>query len=782
MVVWVYAGSPMSVHLKILVYGECKAYQPRHIGIVMARDVEGEKQLFNSLLANKVAIPDYQRRYVWKRPIITKLLNDLIEHSTNYPLDSDSPYFMGSLMLVPEGGATPPNVTDGQQRLTALTCIAAAVRDHLLNEKEYLKAWDLHCAILRKDNDSRLILHSSGNDMGTDAQVAWALKPRKFTMAPRVKMKLEPGTPDRLRTEVAINLPWNVCRVTFNKIGAMSDAPEVIIRGDPATNTDSFEIISTISTESPSEQFKACYVRPNDQKEVNNPVNTIHGGTIPWNEWRVSENRGTDTYIQAFNKLKKEKKNDDKILKRLAFTIAQINFTVSTFQDKDHAIQYFRVFNNPVTRVALNSGDELNAWVGELSETRYTDPRNAQGSYDTLLTSIKTSWNSIKDKLRMAGEKDHLPDFLNHYFIANEKRVGFEKTFENFKKTYFDKMNDGQKLGNRKTWNLVKIKDFFNDLDVAAGFYREIIKPRYAYHLGSRFKLLNNTSFKQWPPLMLACMISSEKRCASAEDKKTMNSFALAIIETLFIRGIVLPRVMSTTATTYATIKGNTDVYSKIPTWSKSFLSATNEVDLENKLVSFKTEVLDLLNAAERQGSFKTGGVRNTNLSEMMIVRTDEITPINSETSLILLRIDAWLQGNCKGTTNRLIFQESVALTTEHILPQTPGRFPWGGFATKAVADKYVNRIGNLMLLEGTDNSALSNSDIDQKFDEHPKSYSVLKHSHPKNRLLDDALSRSGNQGTREWNSTIVDQRGAKMADYLFECFDDPALIRARWN
>ena len=224
-------------------------------------------------------------------------------------------------------------------------------------------------------------------------------------------MKLEPGTPNRLRTEVPIKLPWNICEITFNQLKAMSKAPVVRIKGDPTVESDNFEIIQQVSTEYPLEQFKPCFVRPNDHKEVNKQVHTIHGGTIPWSEWKISSNRGTDTYIQVFNKLNKEKKLNPDILELLAFTITRINFTVSTFHDKDHAIQYFRVFNDPTTRIALNSGDELNAWVGELSATRYTEPQNGHGSYGTLIANINTSWDNIRDKLRKPGEKDHLPDF-----------------------------------------------------------------------------------------------------------------------------------------------------------------------------------------------------------------------------------------------------------------------------------------------------------------------------------------------------------------------------------
>ena len=128
------------------------------------------------------------------------------------------------------------------------------------------------------------------------------------------------------------------------------------------------------------------------------------------------------------------------------------------------------------------------------------------------------------------------------------------------------------------------------------------------------------------------------------------------------------------------------------------------------------------------------------------------------------------------------MFQESVSLTTEHILPQTPERLPWGGFTTKADADNYVQRIGNLMLLDGSDNSALSNNNIDQKFDLHDRAYKKLQPSHPKNKLLEDTLSRSGTTGRRNWDKAIVDARGLLMADYLFECFDDSVLVRARWK
>ena len=120
-------------------YIQCKAYQPEHIGKDMARDVDGQKILLNSLLGDRIAIPDYQREYVWKRNIINKLLEDLIKHSKLSTRSSLSILFRLTYARS-EGGNKPPNVTDGQQRLTALTCISAAIRDQLLIEGEYEKA------------------------------------------------------------------------------------------------------------------------------------------------------------------------------------------------------------------------------------------------------------------------------------------------------------------------------------------------------------------------------------------------------------------------------------------------------------------------------------------------------------------------------------------------------------------------------------------------------------------------------------------------------------------
>ena len=85
-------------------------------------------------LSSKQVIPSLQRPYTWDMENINKLWKDIIEN--------ESPYFIGSLVLVAgEGSASRDEVIDGQQRLTTLSLMLIALRDYLLLEKkdEFLK-------------------------------------------------------------------------------------------------------------------------------------------------------------------------------------------------------------------------------------------------------------------------------------------------------------------------------------------------------------------------------------------------------------------------------------------------------------------------------------------------------------------------------------------------------------------------------------------------------------------------------------------------------------------
>lgn len=78
-------------------------------------------------------IPLYQRPYSWTTKEAGELLSDLVDNmgGSENPVEETAPYFLGSVVLV-KGDAPNAMVVDGQQRLTTLTILFAALRPSLL--------------------------------------------------------------------------------------------------------------------------------------------------------------------------------------------------------------------------------------------------------------------------------------------------------------------------------------------------------------------------------------------------------------------------------------------------------------------------------------------------------------------------------------------------------------------------------------------------------------------------------------------------------------------------
>jgi len=102
-------------------------------------------------------IPPYQRPYVWTTDESGKLIEDL---QTAFEHNKTENYFMGSLVLIKKENETKADVVDGQQRLTTLTILIAAIVKCLQTE-ESKQAFSLHLkqprnVALKLDGHSRL--------------------------------------------------------------------------------------------------------------------------------------------------------------------------------------------------------------------------------------------------------------------------------------------------------------------------------------------------------------------------------------------------------------------------------------------------------------------------------------------------------------------------------------------------------------------------------------------------------------------------------------------------
>ncbi|MFP6286905.1 DUF262 domain-containing protein [Helicobacter pylori] len=119
---------------------------------------------------NQFVIPIYQRLYSWKKEQCEQLWDDIIKIGGN---DKMNGHFIGSILYVrvDDTHSSPLLIIDGQQRLTTITLLFIALRNHLSEEVEILKKFSrrkIESYLINSDKDGdnkfRLILSESDRD------------------------------------------------------------------------------------------------------------------------------------------------------------------------------------------------------------------------------------------------------------------------------------------------------------------------------------------------------------------------------------------------------------------------------------------------------------------------------------------------------------------------------------------------------------------------------------------------------------------------------------------
>ncbi|WQT69095.1 DUF262 and DUF1524 domain-containing protein [Helicobacter pylori] len=125
---------------------------------------------FKQTQTNQFVIPIYQRVYSWGKEQCEQLWDDIIKIGGN---DKMNGHFIGSILYVQvdDTHSSPLLIIDGQQRLTTITLLFIALRDHLNDEDEFLKKFShkkvesyLINSDEKGDNKFRLILPESDKD------------------------------------------------------------------------------------------------------------------------------------------------------------------------------------------------------------------------------------------------------------------------------------------------------------------------------------------------------------------------------------------------------------------------------------------------------------------------------------------------------------------------------------------------------------------------------------------------------------------------------------------
>ena len=120
-------------------------------------DIKPVEQTVKTLLESSFyRIPRFQRPYSWDRENVADFWNDAVT-------TEDPDYFIGSFVVYRENAATDTLlVVDGQQRITTITLLLAAIRDALHEEGHEDQAKGIHLLIERADlnNQKRYVLQS----------------------------------------------------------------------------------------------------------------------------------------------------------------------------------------------------------------------------------------------------------------------------------------------------------------------------------------------------------------------------------------------------------------------------------------------------------------------------------------------------------------------------------------------------------------------------------------------------------------------------------------------
>ncbi|GHR61628.1 hypothetical protein VN1266_11620 [Helicobacter pylori] len=114
---------------------------------------------------NQLVIPIYQRLYSWEKEQCKQLWDDIIEIGGNDKMDG---HFIGSILYVLDGITHSNNVLliiDGQQRLTTITLLLTALRNHLSDKRKEIE--DHYLINSDKDGDKRFRLILSDSDKDT---------------------------------------------------------------------------------------------------------------------------------------------------------------------------------------------------------------------------------------------------------------------------------------------------------------------------------------------------------------------------------------------------------------------------------------------------------------------------------------------------------------------------------------------------------------------------------------------------------------------------------------
>jgi len=482
-------------------------------------------------------IPDYQRDYSWPRSLVEQLFEDLSEYRQDTPIGQipDSPYYLGNLVIHDTNNVW--DIVDGQQRITALTLLTAALRDVALDNELYSLGAEIHNVLIasniwnghyldakcedpagvwtnikKHENRATVRFYQHYFKNHVDYQVEY-IGPVMGAQGGPAQIEISP-----VKAHFSISVPTVASHPTIifdNNITFKMQSKDPLHPNHGGTSTisagDQIErVFGTLNI--PAGQS----LNPGDLGGVKSIENQQSWWNNQFGPPPTYQPAQTTRVPKAYWKLKTQFVDDIAQMNAAAvqgrlqhwFTVIRnLAFTITKFEELEAAVFHFEKMNDKSYSLSLDAGDLMRREKVVRAMKAASDNIDAialgptppgfavPAGLGTAEADITTAWASIQDEL-VTGEFNEIGDFLRAIHISTGNNVTRSKTFREHKNTLNDQIviaraaviiprgaNDARK--NQGTIEKFEaehevVTNWFETSEVLSQIFRQIAQPNVA--------------------------------------------------------------------------------------------------------------------------------------------------------------------------------------------------------------------------------------------------------------------------------------------------------------
>lgn len=130
----------------------------------MRSDIEPIRELFTKPTSAEFTVPEYQRGFEWEREQFEDLWNDIQRIGNRVDR-----HFLGNIILLQRGESLELEIVDGQQRMTTISVLMMAIRDHKkIDPEKYPEIEYILTTRRSKETKRKIHLYDSTADQSFD--------------------------------------------------------------------------------------------------------------------------------------------------------------------------------------------------------------------------------------------------------------------------------------------------------------------------------------------------------------------------------------------------------------------------------------------------------------------------------------------------------------------------------------------------------------------------------------------------------------------------------------